>query len=98
MANKTKTSYRVAKRTPSERKEPGRNYIPPMNKPKPRSKLLEFVESNRHEDRPEAETQALIRLFQEHECNHPSWKELAKSGTIKIVSCAECHMVKTGKP
>jgi hypothetical protein len=94
---KVTKSYQISTRTPSARKAPGGgDYIPPMNKPKARSKLLDYVETRR-EDRPEASTQELIVEFQEEVCDHPSWRDVARSPEKTVRACTVCNMVKVGK-
>lgn len=67
---KTTISYGKAARTPSQRKGTEGNRIAarkvPMNKPKPRSELLKFVEEER-EKRPGVSTLDLIREFRDRE-------------------------------
>jgi hypothetical protein len=59
--NTVKRSYAPSRTTPSGRKPP-RSYIPPMNKPKPRSEILDYVERER-EKRPDVSTLILVREF-----------------------------------
>ena len=95
-----KTSYRPVKSTPSQRTAP-RVHTVPMNKPKPRTEILHFVETNRvvptkTVKRPECETLALIEVFQKDVCTHDDKPtEIAHSPEKRIVQCPNCKRITT---
>ena len=101
---KTKYSYTKSTRTPSERKEP-RGWVPPMNKPKARTELLEHIEKAR-EEFPGVSTLDLLRAFQGDEeadaeirafgtCKHDRVRVVIAVGPHnKLTRCPSCGHVK----
>ena len=89
-AKKTKISYSPAATTPSGRKKP-KSYVPPMNKPKGRTDLTDFVETHRENGET---TQELIHQFQE-ECQHTRVRvEIARTPTKRLMKCQDCGDIK----
>lgn len=89
-----KIMFGKSHKSPSQRKQAKapNSFKMPMNKPKGEREITRFVDEARADGESSA---SAIRQFQEAECDHPRYTEIANGPSKKVSKCVECGHLKT---